>query len=50
MTEKICCEKCKNETFYLIEIEELGTRKGYTEKVILTRCLKCDEVNTRCYI
>jgi len=48
--EKIKCEKCDNTTFYLVEVEELGTRKGFTEKVILTSCEKCNEVNTRCYI
>ena len=50
MTEKICCEKCKNETFYLEELEEVGTRKGFTEKVKLTRCSNCDEIETRCYL
>jgi len=48
--KKILCEKCKNDSFYLEEVEELGTKKGYTEKVKLTRCSKCDEINTRCFI
>jgi len=38
---KTLCEKCRNDTFYL---EELEIAK---QKVIQTKCVKCNKVKTK---